>query len=64
MMSLTLGEVKENAEYNLNELPNIPLAKLIGERQLHNYDLLIKAGETDDSDFDEAVERHPELKLR
>jgi hypothetical protein len=63
-MSLTLGEVKENAEYNLEKLSNIPFAKLIGEIQLHNYNLLIKAGETEDSDFDEAVKRHPELKLK
>ena len=63
-MSLTLGEVKENAEYNLNKLSNIPFAKMIGEIQLQNYNLLIKAGETDDSDFDEAVNRHPELKIK
>ena len=46
-MSLTLGEVKENAEYNLEKLSDIPFAKLIGESQLQSYNLLIKAGETD-----------------
>lgn len=63
-MSLTLGEVKENAEYNLEKLSNIPFAKLIGESQLQSYNLLIKAGETDDSDFNEAIKRHPELKIK
>lgn len=33
-MSLTLGEVKENAEYNLKKLSDVPFAKLIGEIQL------------------------------
>ena len=62
-MSLTLGEVKKNAEYNLRENRNFPIAVMIGNIQMENYNKLIAAGETDDSDFDEAVTRHPEIKI-
>lgn len=36
---------------------------IIGKGQINNYNKLIAAGETDDSDFEEAVRRHPELKI-
>ena len=63
-MSITLREVKENAEYNLKQNRCTPLCIIIGETQLDNYNKLIEAGETDDSDFEEAIKRHPELKLK
>ena len=62
-MSLTLGEVKKNAEYNLRENRNFPIAVMIGNIQMENYNKLIAAGETDDFDFDEAVTGHPEIKI-
>lgn len=35
-MSLTLGEVKKNAEYNLRENRNFPIAVMIGNIQMEN----------------------------
>ena len=54
-MSLTIGEVLGNAEYNLRNA-YIPMQTAIGKEQLKNYNLLIDAGYSEDNDFDESFE--------
>lgn len=53
-MSLTLGEVLENAEYNLKG--SIPFQVSIGEQQMINYNILKEKGYSDDDDFNEIME--------
>lgn len=52
-MSLTILEVLENADYNLQEA-KLPMQIEIGKDQLHNALDLIDQGMTLEDDFDES----------
>ena len=53
-MILTLGEVLENAEYNLAN-PFNPIQLDLGRQQLSNYKALRDKGYSDDDDFNEIM---------
>ena len=58
-MSLTLKEVKENADYNLSSIETGTagtIQRKIGEMQLKNYNTLTDYGFTDEDDFDHSKE--------
>ena len=57
-MALTIQEVLNNAEYNLSENGNIPLAVMIAKEQLQNANTLLKAGYSLDDDFDSSYENY------
>jgi hypothetical protein len=62
-MSLTVGEVLENANYNISN-GKIPFQTAIGKEQLDNYTIAKKLGADDDDDWDDWVERVEEEKLK
>lgn len=51
-MSLTVGEVKENADYNLSQGKMI-FQIAIGQQQLANYNKAKELGASDDDDWDD-----------
>ena len=60
-MSLTVGEVLENAEYNINNAA-IPLQIELGRQQLRNYKIAKELGADDDDDWYEWEEKVGEYK--
>ena len=51
-MGLTVGEVKENADYNLNTESTISgIMRLIGKEQLKNYNIAKELGADDEDDW-------------
>jgi hypothetical protein len=59
-MSLTVGEVKENADYNLRT-GAIGFQIEMGKQQQINYDIAIELGADEDDDWDDwsdKVEEH------
>ena len=55
-MSLTIGEVLENSEYNLNEA-TMPFQIELGKQQLANYRIAKELGANDDDDWYEWAEK-------
>jgi hypothetical protein len=60
-MSLTVGEVLENANYNLQNA-RIPIQIEIGKNQLENYRLAKDLGADDDDDWAEWEEKVEQSK--
>jgi hypothetical protein len=65
-MSLTIGGVKKNYEFNFKKAKELKengeyrlasIVKQLANEQKKNYELLINAGFSDDDDFDEAFEK-------
>lgn len=62
IMSITVGEVLQNSEYNLKG--SLIFQREIGKRQEENYKIAIELGANDDDDWDEweiKVEAYKEL---
>lgn len=60
-MGLSVGEVLENANYNLsNSVMNIQV--ILGKEQLENYTIAKRLGADDEDDWDEWEDKVEEFK--
>ncbi len=62
-MGLSVFEVKENAEYNLNNAIH-PLQIKIGEEQLENYNIAKELGADDNDEWSEWKEKVENYKKK
>lgn len=62
-MSLKVGEVLENANYNISN-GKISFQIELGKEQLSNYTIAKKLGADDDDDWEDWSERVEEEKLK
>ena len=62
-MSITVGEVLQNAEYNISNA-SIPFQMEIGKEQLRNYRIAKEIGANDDDDWADWEDKIDEYKQK